>query len=36
LLPPPWLEFTTSDPFRSATLVNPPGNTWMPFAPLRM
>jgi hypothetical protein len=25
LLPPPWLEFTTSEPFFSATRVRPPG-----------
>ena len=35
LVPPPWLEFTTSDPSRSATRVSPPGTTWTPFAPLR-
>ena len=27
LLPPPWEELTTSDPFTSATLVRPPGST---------
>src|SRR5690606_17057188 len=27
LLPPPWEEFTTSDPFFIATRVNPPGMT---------
>ena len=25
LLPPPWEELTTSEPFRSATRVRPPG-----------
>lgn len=25
LLPPPWEEFTTSEPLRNATRVNPPG-----------
>jgi hypothetical protein len=25
LVPPPWLEFTTSEPSFSATRVNPPG-----------
>ncbi len=31
-MPPPWLEFTTSEPFFSATRVNPPGvtRTWSP------
>ena len=27
LLPPPWLELTTSDPFTSAVRVRPPGST---------
>src|SRR5262245_33663752 len=27
LLPPPWLEFTTSDPLTSAVRVSPPGST---------
>jgi len=27
LLPPPWDEFTTSEPFLSATRVRPPGST---------
>jgi len=35
LVPPPWLEFTTSDPLRSATRVRPPGTVMMPFAPVR-
>src|SRR4029079_5299767 len=25
--PPPWLEFTTSEPFTSAVRVRPPGST---------
>src|SRR5580704_15982160 len=35
LVPPPWLELTTSDLSFKATLVNPPGTTRMPFAPVR-
>src|ERR1700726_2413797 len=35
LVPPPWLELTTSDFSFKATLVNPPGTTRMPFAPVR-
>jgi hypothetical protein len=35
--PPPWEELTTSDPFSSATRVNPPGMTgtirWRPSRP---
>src|SRR4051794_11956118 len=27
LLPPPWLEFTTSEPFTRAVRVKPPGRT---------
>src|SRR5262249_11117380 len=27
LLPPPWLELTTSEPFRRAVRVSPPGST---------
>jgi hypothetical protein len=27
LVPPPWLELTTREPFRSATRVKPPGIT---------
>ncbi len=33
--PPPWLEFTTYDPARSATRVSPPGNTQVRDAGLR-
>ena len=33
LLPPPCDEFTTSDPSRSATLVNPPGTISIPDGP---
>src|SRR3546814_3620755 len=29
LVPPPWLELTTSEPSRSATRVSPPGTTRM-------
>ena len=32
LVPPPWLEFTTSDPSFSATRVRPPGVMLMPSA----
>src|SRR5580704_13679291 len=35
LVPPPWLELTTSDFSFKATLVNPPGTTRMPFAPVK-
>ena len=35
LLPPPCEEFTTSDPFRSATRVSPPGTNVI-FSPIRM
>ena len=31
LLPPPWDELTTSDPFLSATRVSPPGSTKISF-----
>ena len=34
LVPPPWLEFTTSDPSRSATRVRPPGTTCTPREPV--
>ena len=34
LVPPPWLEFTTSDPSRSATRVRPPGTIRTPLAPV--
>lgn len=30
LVPPPWLEFTTSDPSFNATRVKPPGATRTP------
>src|SRR3546814_17746581 len=30
LVPPPWLEFTTSDPLRIATRVSPPGVILIP------
>ncbi len=32
LVPPPWLELTTSEPFFNATRVSPPGvmRTWSP------
>ena len=30
LVPPPWLEFTTSDPLLIATRVNPPGVILIP------
>ena len=36
LVPPPWLELTTSEPSRSATRVSPPGTICTPFAPERM
>src|SRR3546814_6389906 len=29
-VPPPWLEFTTSDPLRIATRVSPPGVILIP------
>ena len=32
-VPPPWLEFTTSDFSVMATRVNPPGTTLTLFAP---
>jgi hypothetical protein len=35
LVPPPWLEFTTSDPSRSATRVSPPGTMLTPLVPVR-
>ena len=31
--PPPWDEFTTREPLRNATRVNPPGSTQV-FAPV--
>ena len=31
LLPPPWEEFTTSEPFRRATRVRPPGTIFTSF-----
>ena len=33
LVPPPWLELTTSEPSLSATRVSPPGTTRTPSAP---
>ena len=33
LLPPPWLELTTSEPRTSATRVRPPGSTRDPVGP---
>ncbi len=33
LVPPPWLELTTSEPSFSATRVRPPGTTRMPSRP---
>src|ERR1700679_2359339 len=35
LVPPPWLELTTSDPSFSATRVRPPGTMRTPSAPER-
>src|SRR6185503_18085155 len=35
LVPPPWLEFTTSEPLRRATRVRPPGTMVVPLAPVR-
>ena len=35
LLPPPWEELTTSEPFRRATRVSPPAVTYC-FSPCRM
>jgi acyl-homoserine lactone acylase PvdQ len=35
LLPPPWEEFTTSDPGRKATRVSPPG-TMVILSPYNM
>ena len=32
MLPPPWLELTTSEPLRRATRVRPPGNDARLFA----
>src|SRR5215212_291114 len=32
-VPPPWLEFTTSEPSLSATRVKPPGTMQEPRAP---
>ncbi len=32
-MPPPWLEFTTSEPSLSATRVRPPGTMRIPSAP---
>src|SRR6266851_9567680 len=29
LVPPPWLELTTSEPSRRATRVRPPGTMWI-------
>src|SRR2546429_9442878 len=34
LVPPPWLELTTSDPFFSATRVRPPGTMRMRSRPV--
>src|SRR5690606_15093460 len=34
LVPPPWLELTTSEPLRSATRVSPPGTIRTPSAPV--
>src|SRR3546814_17482151 len=36
LVPPPWLELTTSEPSVSATRVRPPGTMVLPVAPVRM
>src|SRR5580704_16176727 len=33
--PPPWLEFTTYEPSRSATRVSPPGSTHDPSGDVR-
>jgi len=35
LVPPPWLELTTSEPSFKATRVKPPGTTRTPSAPER-
>src|SRR5690606_7296277 len=35
LMPPPWLELTTSEPFLKATRVKPPGTIRTPSRPLR-
>src|ERR1700693_236943 len=35
LVPPPWLELTTSDPSFKATRVRPPGTIRTPSAPAR-
>src|SRR5215467_7037272 len=34
LVPPPWLELTTSEPFLSATRVKPPGTIWVRSRPV--
>src|SRR3546814_17361644 len=36
LVPPPWLELTTSEPSVSATRVRPPGTMVLPVAPVRL